>query len=424
MKILIRNGRVIDPRHGRDEIADVHIAAGKIIHIGAADAQFEPQRELDATGCVVCPGLVDLAVRLREPGFEYRATLESEMAAAAAGGVTSLACPPDTDPVLDEPGLVEMLKFRARNLPGPRVYPIGALTLRLGGEILTELAQLREAGCMAFSQADTPITDTQVMLHALEYAATFDYPVWLRPQDAWLGRGAVAHDGPVASRLGLMASPVLAETTALSTLLLLVRETRARVHFCRLSSRESVALIRAARQEGLPVSCDVSISHLHFSEMDLLDFDSNLHLLPPVRSLRDRDALRAALADGGIDVLCSDHAPLDDDAKQLPFAETTPGASGVELLLPALLKWAEETATPLITALARVTCAPAQILGINAGHLAPGAPADLCVFDPLARVRVTTKALRSQGKNTPFMGYELPGRVRYTLIDGHLDYEA
>ena len=423
MKIHIRNGRLIDPANGIDRPADVFVVAGKIAALGAAPEGFHANKTIDATNCIVCPGLVDLSVRLREPGLEYKATLESEMLAAASGGVTSLALPPDTDPPLDEPGLVEMLKFRARNLPGPRVYPVGALTQKLKGEALTEMAELAEAGCIAFSHADAPFADTKILLHALDYAATFDFPVWLRPQDAWLAGGGVAHDGPVASRLGLPGIPALAETVALATILALARESGVRLHLARLSTREGVEMVRQAKAQGIKVTCDVSANHLHLSEMDLTRFDSNLHFLPPARSQRDREALVAGLRDGTIDAICSDHAPVDDNEKQLPFGEASPGASGVELLLPLTLKWAAENQVPLAQALACVTRKPAQILGVAHGHLGVGANADLCVFDPEARFTVTTKSLKSQGNNTPFLGYELPGVVKTTIIDGHLDFE-
>jgi dihydroorotase len=423
MKIHIKNGRVIDPKNNLDQVVDLYIAAGKIVSVGQAPADFHANRTLDASGCIVCPGLVDMSVRLREPGLEYKATLESEMAAAAAGGVTSLACPPDTDPPLDEPGLVEMLKFRAKNLPGPRVYPIGALTQQLKGEYLTEMAELTEAGCVAFSQDDAPITDTLVLMRAMQYASTFGYTLWLRPQDFYLARGGIAHDGPVASRLGLQGIPALAETIALSTILLLARETGCRVHLTRLSTRESVAMIRAAKLQGINLSCDVAIAHLHLSEMDLTTFDSQCNLIPPLRSLRDRDALCESLKDGSIDAVCSDHAPLDDDAKQLPFGEASPGASGVELLLPLTLKWAAEHHVPLMDAIDRITWKPTQILGIPAGHLSIGACADICIFDPEARWVVSPQSLLSQGHNSPFLGHEMVGKVRYTVIDGHVDFE-
>jgi dihydroorotase len=424
MKIHIKNGRVIDPMNGRDEVADIFVAAGKIVGNSHAPADFHANRTLDATGLVVCPGLVDLSVRLREPGFEYRATLESEMLAAAAGGITSLACPPDTDPPLDEPGLVEMLKFRAKNLPGPRVYPIGAMTQKLEGKMLTEMAELTEAGCRAFTQADAPPTSSQVLLRAMEYASTFGFSLWLRPQDASLARGGIAHDGAVASRLGLPGIPALAETVALATILQLARETGARVHVARLSTYEGIAMVRAAKAQGLAVTCDVAATHVHLSENDLISFDSHLHLVPPLRSLRDRDAIREALRDGSIDALCSDHTPVDDDVKQVPFGESAPGASGVELLLPLTLKWAREMGVPLLQAIDLISWKPAQILGVPGGNLSVGSCADLCVFDENAEWVVTSKTLASQGNNTPFLNLPMQGRVRYTLIDGHIDFEA
>jgi dihydroorotase len=425
MNIQIKNGRLVDPKNRVDGKQDVFIAGGKIAALGKAPAGFRAERVIDASSLVVCPGLVDLSARLREPGFEYKATLESEMQAAVAGGVTSLVCPPDTDPPLDEPGLVEMLKHRAKSLNLAHVYPLGALTWKLGGERLTEMVVLRDAGCVAFSHADTPLPDTQVLWRALQYAATFGFAVWLRPQDGYLARGGVAHDGNVATRLGLPGIPAFAETIALSTIIQLVRVTRTRVHLCRLSTAEGVAMVRAAKKEGLPVTCDVSAHHAHLSEMDLGYFDSHCNVVPPFRSLRDRDALRAGLAEGAIDALCSDHAPVDEDAKQLPFGESEPGATGLELLLPLTLKWAEEEArVALPDALATVTSKPAAILGVDAGSLAVGNDADVCVFDADAHAKVTPESLRSQGKNTPFIGYELPGRVRYTLVGGRVVYEA
>ncbi len=434
MKILIRNGRVIDPASGRDEQADVAIASGRIVAIGGVSADFDADRRIDASGLVVAPGLVDLAARLREPGHEHEGMLESELAAAAAGGVTSLVCLPDTDPTLDEPGLVEMLKFRARKLSRCRLFPLGALTRGLGGEVLTEMAELTEAGCVGFSQADASIPDTQVLARALQYAATFGYTVWLRPNDPWLGKG-VAASGAVATRLGLSGVPVSAETIALHTIFELVRASGARVHLCRLSSAAGVALLRAAKAEGLPVSADVSINSLHLTDVDIGYFNPAMRLVPPLRQPRDRDGLRAGLADGTIDALVSDHTPVDADAKTLPFAEAEPGATGLELLLGLALKWGEDAGVGLPRALASVTSAPVRVLGgalgslaASAGRLVEGGVADLCVFDPAARWPVMADALRSQGKHTPFAfevsGVELPARVRWTLVAGQIAHEA
>ena len=425
MNIHIKNGRVVDPRNGIDAVKDVYITDGRIAAVAAeAPKGFRADRTIDATGLVVCPGLVDLAARLREPGFEYKATLESEMRAAVAGGVTSLACPPDTDPPLDEPGLVEMLKYRAQTMKLANVYPVGALTARLGGERLTEMAELTDAGCVAFSQADAPLEDTQVLWRAMQYASTFGFPVWLRPQDQYLARDGVAHDGEVATRLGLAGIPSFAETIAIGTMLRLVQATGTRLHLCRLSSADGVDMVRQAKAAGLPVTCDASAHHVHLCENDIGYFDALCHVVPPFRSQRDRDAIRRGLADGTVDAICSDHAPVDEDGKQLPFGESEAGATGLELLLPLALKWGAEMKCSLSDTLAAVTSRPAGILGIDAGHLTPGGSADLCLFDPKEHVRITPERLKSQGKNTPFLGYELPGYVHCTIVGGSVVYEA
>lgn len=434
MRILISGGRLVDPASGLDQPGDLAIAGGRIVAVGRAPADFQPERRIDAGGCVVAPGLVDLAARLREPGHEHEGMLESELQAAAAGGVTSLVCPPDTDPVLDEPGLVEMLKLRARKISRCRLFPLGALTRGLAGQALTEMVELTEAGCVGFSQADVAVRDTQVLQRALQYAATFGCTVWLRPQDPWLG-GGVAAKGAVATRLGLSGVPVSAETVALHTTLELVRETGARVHLCRLSSAAGVALLRAAKAEGLPVTADVSINSLHLTDLDIGYFNPAMRLVPPLRQQRDRDALRAALADGTIDALVSDHTPVGADEKNLPFAEATPGATGLELLLALALKWGDDSGAGLLRALAVITNEPVRVLGeaigslaSSAGRLVAGGGADVCVFDPATRWALQPARLLSQGRHTPFAfettGMELPGRVRFTLVAGQLAYAA
>jgi dihydroorotase len=424
MNIHIKNGRVIDPANGIDAVQDLFIADGKIAAVGTAPAGFNAARTIDASGLVVAPGLVDLSARLREPGYEYKATLESEMQAAVQGGVTTLVCPPDTDPVLDEPGLVEMLKHRARLLNQAHVHPLGALTMGLKGKALTEMAELTEAGCIGFAQAEEPIEDTTVLLRAMQYAKTFGYTVWLRPQDPHIGRGGIAASGPLASRLGLSGVPVMSETIALHTIFELMRASGARVHLCRISSSAALELIRAAKKEGLPVTCDVGVHHLHMTDADIGFFDSNARLTPPLRSQRDREAIRAAVLDGTVDAICSDHTPVDDDEKLLPFAEASPGATGLELLLALTLKFAAEQhgADVLAQALARITVDAARTAGLAAGTLSPGAPADVVLFDPDARWIVEASNLASQGKHTPFLGYELAGQVRTTIVSGHVAF--
>ena len=424
MNIHIKSGRVVDPRNRVDAMQDVFIVDGKIAAFGKAPAGFKAEQTIDARGLVVAPGLVDLVARLREPGFEHKATLESEMLAAVAGGVTRLACPPDTDPPLDEPGLVEMLVHRARGLNLARVHPVGALTAKLGGERLTEMVELNESGCVAFSNADVQVADTNVLWRAMQYASTFGFPVWLRAQDGYLSRDGVAHDGEVATRLGLPGIPAFAESIAVATVLELARATGTRLHLSRLSTADAVASVRKAKQDGVAVSCDVSAHHVHLSDRDIGYFDSLCHVIPPFRSERDRDALRAGLADGTVDAICSDHAPVDEDGKMMPFAESEPGATALELLLPLALKWGEDAKLPLSTVLGAVTDRPARVLGAGGGELGIGSAADICIFDAAVRVRISAEGLRSQGKNTPFLGYELPGRVRWTLVEGAVVYQA
>lgn len=431
MKTLIQGGRVIDPATGFNAVADVALAKRAVVAIGKIASDFVPDQIINASGCIVMPGLVDLAVRLREPGHEHAGMLASELAAAVAGGVTRVVCPPDTEPVLDEAGLVEMLRYRADRLQLAGVYPLGALTRNLEGEVLTEMLHLTQAGCIGFGQAEIPLADTQVMQRALQYASTFDYTVWLRPQEKYLGKG-VAASGSLAMRMGLSGVPVAAETIALHTIFELVRSTRARVHLCRISSAAGVALVRQAKREGLPITCDVSINSLHLTDVDMGYFDSRMRLNPPLRQQRDRDALREALADGTIDALVSDHTPVDDDAKALPFAQSEPGATGLELLLSLTYKWALDSNIPLTQALGAITHRAADVVGAAwggnsaamVGRLQVGAPADICVFDPSANWVVEPSALRSQGHHTPFGGYELPVRVRATVVGGHIAYRA
>ncbi|WP_020652018.1 dihydroorotase [Massilia niastensis] len=428
MKLHIKNGRLVDPANGIDDTKDLFIADGVIAAIGSAPAGFAADQTIDAGGLVVAPGLVDLSVRLREPGYEYKATLESEMQAAMQGGVTTLVCPPDTDPVLDEPGLVEMLKHRARILNQANVHPLGALTVGLKGQALTEMAELTESGCIGFAQAEEPILDTTVLLRALQYAKTFGFTVWLRPQDPHIGRGGVAHSGPLASRLGLSGVPVMSETIALHTIFELMRATGARVHLCRISSAAGLELIKAAKKEGLPVTCDVGVHHLHMIDTDIGFFDSNARLTPPLRAQRDRDAIRAGLLDGTVDAVCSDHTPVDDDEKLLPFGEASPGATGLELLLALMLKWAEDQGGPgaegvLLRAIGKVTADAARVAALPAGTLTPGAAADVVLFDPEVRWTVDRSALASQGKHTPFLGFELAGQVKATIVRGQVAFQ-
>jgi dihydroorotase len=422
-RLLFTGARLADPADGTLATGALAIADGVIVARGAVPDGFVPDRTIDAAGAVLAPGLVDLCARVREPGYAHRSAFELQLRAAVAGGVTRLACPPDTSPPLDEPGLVEMLVRRAASVALAHVHPVGALTQRLEGQRLAELAALSAAGCVAFGQADRPLADHGVLLRALRYAATFDLPVWLRPEDPALARHGVAHDGEVATRLGLPPIPAVAETVAIGAVLKLAAEAGARVHLQRLSTAGAVELVRRAKREGTAVTCDVAAHQVLLTELDIGWFDTRARLVPPLRTWRDRDALAAGLADGTIDALCSDHTPVDDDGKSLPFAEAEPGASALETLLPLALRWAGGGGHGLIDALRRVTTGPARVLGVPAPTLAPAAPADVVLFDPDTWWRVDDAALVGGRAHTPFSGTELAGQVRVTVVGGRVVFE-
>ena len=421
--ILVRGGSVVDPAAGTTQAADVAIAGESIVAVGRAPDGFHPDLVIDAEHCLVMPGLIDLCARLGEPGGESAGRLDAELAAAAAGGVTRVVCPPDTDPVLDEPSLVEMLRWRARRIKRARVYPLGALSIGLRGENLAEMAALVKASCIGLSQADQPVADTQLLARALQYASTFGYKVWLRPLDAHLGRG-VAASGAYAQRLGLAGVPVAAETIALHTIFELVRASGCAVHLSKLSSAAGVELLRRAKAEGLPVTADVSINSLLLTDLDIGWFDARMRLDPPLRQQGDRDALLQGLADGTIDALCSDHSILGSDDKVLPFAEAVPGASGLELLLPVLLEFARRSALELPQALACATTRAAAAAGLAAPSLQPGAAAELIVVDPHPRWKPVACALHSRTKPTPLADVEFSGRVRATIVDGRVVHRS
>ena len=418
--IRISGGRVIDPANGVDEVLDLYVGEGCVAALGAEPAGFERGREIDASGCVVCPGLVDLSARLREPGEEHKATIHSESLAAAASGITTLCMPPDTDPVIDTPAVAELVHQRAAEAGAARVEVLGALTRGLGGEHLAEMGALGQAGCVGVSNGLRPVRSTRVMRHAMEYAATFGLTVFLHAEDPWLAEDGRVHEGAVSSSLGLPGIPETAETIAVARDLLLAGQTGARVHFCHLSSARAVDMVRGARDRGIEATADVTAHHLHLSERDLADFDSDCHVRPPLRSEADRDRLRSGLADGTLAAICSDHQPHERDARLSPFSSTDPGISGLETLLPLALRLVREEVLDLPAAIACVSAGPAGIIGLNRGSLALGAPADVCIFNPEAVWTLDENALVSRGHNTPFLGRALHGRVLYTLLAGEV----
>ena len=423
-KLSIRNGRLIDPASGTDQEADLHVADGRILAVGAAPAGFLPDRTLDARGLVVCPGFVDLAARLREPGHEQKATIASETRAAAAAGITTLCCPPDTVPIIDTPAVAQLVHQTAERHGFARVLPTGAITQGLEGKQITEMAALKQAGCPVLSQADRPIRNTQVLRRALEYASTFGITLFLQPLDPDLAEGGCAHEGRVATRLGLPGIPEAAETVAVARALALAEQTGARIHFRGLSSARGAEMLADARRRGVPASADVAMHQLFLTEDDLDGFRSDCHVIPPLRTLADRNALRIAVAEGAVSAVCSDHQPHDADAKEAPFPETAPGISALETLLPLGLRLVAEGVLDLPTLIARLTVGPAEILGHPPGRdlgcIRPGRPADVCVFDPAEPWVASTETLWSHGDNSPFLGATLNGRVRWTLLGGRL----
>ncbi|HEY4039844.1 MAG TPA: dihydroorotase [Burkholderiaceae bacterium] len=424
MRIAIESARLIDPAAEMDRTGSLYLAEGRIVGVGAMPAGFAADRRIDGRGLIAAPGLIDLCARMREPGTD--GALRVEMRAALAGGVTGVVCPPDTDPPLDEPGLVRMLRQRSREAAGARLYPLGALTAGLKGEALAQLCTLAEVGCVAFAQTGALPDQRGTLLSALRYARTFDFAVWLRPVDSTLASEGVVGEGAVAGRLGLPAVPVVAETVALHTIFELQRATGrppVRIHLCRLSTAAGIELLRAARREGLPVTADVSILQVHGVDADIGQFDSNWRLDPPLHSEQDRAAIRAALADGTIDAICSDHAPAALEDKLLPFGEARVGASGLETLLSLMLGWAQAENIPLLRALDRLTRGPARVLGEDTGTLLVGRKADVVLFDPSERWTVDDGALLSSGRNTPYLGSDLAGRVRATIVGGEIRFE-
>ena len=419
-KILIRNGHIIDPANQRDSVGDIYIAAGKIVALDHAPDGFTPNHEIDATRCWVIPGIVDLCAHLREPGQEYKGTIASETKAAASAGITTLCMPPDTQPIIDTPAVVELIHQRAEAAGQSRVVTLGALTVGLAGEHLSEMVQLKQAGCVGMTNLDHPINESKVIRRAMEYAASNDITLFVNAEDDDLAGDGCAHEGLVSTRLGLAGIPETAETLAVSRKLMLIEQTGVRAHFSQLSSARAVQMIKRAQHDGLPVTADVSAHQLHLTEMDIGYFDSNCHVLPPLRTQRDRDGLRKGLEEGTISVICSDHQPHDRDAKLAPFGETEPGISALETLLPLSLRLVEDDILNRSNVIAQLTSNPAAILNLKAGSLSVGHAADVCIYDPEQRWTLSESEMLSQGHNTPFIGWEFHGRIRHTLVDGKI----
>ena len=423
MRLSIEGARVIDPASQFDQITDLHIAAGHIVGIGAAPEGFVANQKIDARGLIASPGLVDLNVSLREPGRTRKGNIDSETRAAAAGGVTSLCSLPDSQQVLDTPAVAELILDRAERAGQVRVFPLGALTRGLDGEHLSELVALRDVGCVAFTQGLAPMKSNRILRRALEYAAGFDLPVIFMPQDADIAEGGSAHEGPTASRLGLVGIPETAETVALARDLLLVEQTGVQAHFSGLTSARAMDMLATAQARGLRVSADVAMYQLLLCDEDLQGFSSLLHVQPPLRSSQDRRALREAVQSGVVQAIASHHQPHEQEAKRVPFAASAPGISSIEILLPLALTLVADGLLELPALLSRLTCGPAQALNLPAGRLALDERADITLFNPASDSQIGQNWL-SKGANCPFIGQTAPGKVSHTLCNGKLVFQA
>lgn len=421
MRTRIKNGRVIDPANGIDEMTDVFITDGKVVAIAPTLDQFNADQEIDAQGLWVIPGLVDLCARLREPGLEHKATIHSETRAAAASGITTLCCPPDTSPIIDTPAVAELIQNRAEQAGYANVLPIAALTQGLKNEQLSEMAALKKAGCPAVANVG-PLANTQIQRLAMEYAQTHELTVFINPVDEWLAKSGCAHEGKISTHLGLPGIPVAAETAAVARDLALIELIGVKAHFTRISTARAVRMIARAQYDGLPVTADVCAHQLHLTEMDISGYDSRCHVLPPLRTQRDKEGLREGVKLNSIQAICSDHQPHEADAKLAPFCSTQAGISALETLLPLTLRLHEENGLSVIECIRRITSGPADILGIEAGRLSNGSAADITIIDPQHYWRLNEDTILSQGKNTPFHGWEFQARVTHTLLKGKLVY--
>ena len=425
MRILIANGHLIDPANNIDQLADLAIADGQVLACGEIPADFTADESIDAHGQIVCPGLIDLAAHLCEPGNEHKGSIASETRAAATVGITTLCVPPDTNPIIDNPAVSELIHQKAEAAGFARVVTLGALTQGLKGEQLAEMVKLQQdGGCIGVSNARQPVKNNLIMRRAMEYAASCGLTIFLHADDPGLSGQGCVHEGAISTRLGLAGIPESAETVAVARELMLIEQTGVRAHFCQIACAHSVQMIARAQHDGLPVSMDVAAHQLHLIDMDVANFNSLCHVLPPLRSQRDRDALRHGLGSGAISAVCSDHQPHDADAKLAPFAETEPGISALETLLPLSLRLVEDGILSLSDLIAKLTTEPAHILGLNRGQLGVGAHADICIFDPEQHWTVDPAQFVSHGKNSPFGGWELKGRVSHTLLGGRQVFKA
>ncbi|HEC04953.1 MAG TPA: dihydroorotase [Thiothrix sp.] len=418
-KTAIINAQIVDPDSGRNELGNLYIDGKIIAHIGTTPPDgFTADQTIDATDQILLPGVIDLSTYLREPGQEFKATIESESYAAVSAGITQLYYMPEPETCIDNMPLANLVLKRGKTEKKARINAIGAITQGLKGEQLTNMGGLKYAGCAAVTNQRQAFANTNTLRMAMDYSATFDLPLFLHPIDhALMGKGCV-HQGAISTRVGLPGIPSTSETTAVAQIITLAEELNVSVHLCRLSASGSVELVRTAKQKGLPVTADVAAHQLFLTDFDISCFDPLCHVQPPFRSQRDLDALRNGVADGTIDAICSDHQPHEIDAKLAPFQQTEPGISALETLLPLTMRLVEEGAMPLETAIASITSRAAKTIRDRQGKLQVDLQADFTLYDPNDLWRLSTEKMLSQGKNTPFAGWSFSGRSSRTFVKG------
>jgi dihydroorotase len=423
-RLVVANGTVVDPEAGSVTPADVLLEDGLVAALEAPGAFASTDAAvLDARGLLVLPGLVDMHVHLREPGHEYKETIQTGVRAALAGGYTSVACMANTEPVNDSAAVTQYIIDRARIAGGARVHPIGALSAGLKGQRLAEIGEMHRAGIVAVSDDGRPVMDAALMRRALEYTRMFDLPVIAHEEDVHLADGGCMNEGVTSLRLGLRGIPAAAEEVMIARDIALARLTGGRLHLAHISTAGSVVLVRDAKAQGVAVTAEVTPHHLFLTEEAVEGYGTHAKMAPPLRTRADVDALRAGLADGTIDAIATDHAPHHHDEKEVEFDQAANGVVGLETALPLVLRLAAENVVPLPRLVACLTTGPARLLKLPAGTLAAGAPADVTLVDPERRWRVEARAFRSKARNTPFEGWEMTGRAVAVFVGGRLVYD-
>lgn len=424
-RVVLRGGRVLDPAAGFSEPADLYVEDGAIVGYDrpGSFAELEHAREIDVTGLLVVPGLIDMHVHLREPGYEYKETVRTGCAAAAAGGFATIACMANTNPVNDSGAVTQYILDQSRIVAGAEVYPIGAVSLGLRGETLAEIGEMQRAGIVAVSDDGHPIADSGLMRRALEYCRMFQMTLIAHEEDPHLAAGGVMNEGPVAHRLGLRGIPAAAEEVMVARDIALAELTGGRLHIAHVSTARAVEHVRQARARGVQVTAEAAPHHLWLDDEAVAEYDTNAKMNPPLRSAEDVAAVRVGLADGTVGVIASDHAPHHRDEKEVEFDAAAMGIVGLETTLPLVLALVRDNHLGLMDAVTRLTTGPAEVLGIARGTLAAGAVANVTVIDLGRAWTVDAGGFRSKGRNTPFHGWDVTGRAALTMVAGRIVYQ-